>query len=196
MNDRAHIRNGIKIAEYNGEAHRAKFAGGGTVSPVVIGFEFGEDKIVPIERETVDNSSSSFTEQVQEEIVENDRLLIRTTINDLPLEDARTEVKKRIQAKFDEKVSAPLDVGGSLVRRDGKRFSQILGADLNPNPNRKRVIEGEPVATNAATISAIKNVIMANEDANGENAFDLATDANAASSLADLEAIDIDSGWQ
>lgn len=57
--DRVHVRNGQVIARYNGEKGWLKLENGKKASPVVIGFVDGNDKVIPIVDDKIDNSTGS-----------------------------------------------------------------------------------------------------------------------------------------
>lgn len=98
MIDRAHIRNGEIIKKFIGEKGWITLADGSKVSPVTIGFESGDDKVVPVEFVTVDNSTSEKTFKDKKTTVESGRVLITTTIRDKTKKENDKEAKGNILA--------------------------------------------------------------------------------------------------
>lgn len=91
MIDRAHIRNGKIIQRLAGEKSWLELEDGSKVSPAVIGFTKGNDKVVPVEYEEKDTSTGSDTVKNITEIVEEDRVCILTTIRDKTTEEISKE---------------------------------------------------------------------------------------------------------
>jgi hypothetical protein len=92
----AHIRSGKVTRKYNDGKGRVTLENGDTVSPPIAGYINGNDRIVPIVEETVDNSTTARTKRATVETVEPDRVLRTVTISDIPIEDIRavTSMKK------------------------------------------------------------------------------------------------------
>lgn len=86
----AHIRNSTLIRIYDNGKGRVILENGDTVSPPIIGYVNGNDKIVSYTEETVDNSTTSFTESKKEIIVNSDSVVKRKTITDIPIETLRS----------------------------------------------------------------------------------------------------------
>jgi hypothetical protein len=84
----AHTRSGKIIRKYN-ETGRVTLENGDTVSPPVAGYINGNDRIVPVVEVTVDNSTTTRTNQATVETVEADRVLRTVTISDISIEDTR-----------------------------------------------------------------------------------------------------------
>ena len=84
----AHIKDGQIIRRYHDGKGRATFENGKTVSPPVAGV-YGDEQLVPIVEVTVDNSTTTRTNQATVETVEADRVLRTVTISDMAIEDIR-----------------------------------------------------------------------------------------------------------
>lgn len=98
MADRAHIRfvdpDWTLVRKYNGEKGRFSLEDARTVSPVVIGFVDGNDKIVPIERPSTDTSTGSDIVRSVVETIEATRVVRTETIRDMTqqeIDDRGTE---------------------------------------------------------------------------------------------------------
>lgn len=86
--------------------------------------------VLPVVRETVDNSTQSYTSQVTEEIIEPSRYLIRTTISDL----SQAEIDASIALKKDNAI-AQLDLEYSYIK--------ALALTLFDAVNEIRVLKGQ-----------------------------------------------------
>ena len=87
MADRALIRSGAVIRKFNGEKGWVELEGGGKVSPPVIGYVNGNDKIVAVETETTDTSTGPDTVNTRVETVEANRVLIAVSIRDMTAQE-------------------------------------------------------------------------------------------------------------
>jgi len=87
MIDRALVRNGAVIRRYSGEKGWVVLEGGGKVSPPVLGYTNGNDKIVPVVEETNDTSTGNDIVTTRVETVEADRVLVVTTIRDMTAQE-------------------------------------------------------------------------------------------------------------
>lgn len=78
--DRMHVRNGVILGRYSGETGWIELENGSKVSPIIIGFVDGNDKVLPV-REVVNNTGSGkyVKTQVVEEVLA-DEVVITTTI--------------------------------------------------------------------------------------------------------------------
>jgi hypothetical protein len=85
----AHIRSGEIIRVYPDSNGRVLLENGDTVSPPVAGYINGNDRIVPVEEMTVDNSTTTRTASTSVETVEDDRVLRTMNITDMAIEDIR-----------------------------------------------------------------------------------------------------------
>lgn len=83
----AHIRNGELIATYRDGRGQVHLEAGGVASPPVAGFINGADRVVPVVLETLDASTGRHTRQKRARVVEADRVVDRTTIEDIPREE-------------------------------------------------------------------------------------------------------------
>ncbi len=91
MADRAHIRfvdpDWTLVRKYNGEKGRYLLEDGRTRSPVVIGDEDGNDKIVPIERPSTDTSTGPDIVRTVVETIEETRVVRTETIRDMTAQE-------------------------------------------------------------------------------------------------------------
>lgn len=85
----AHIRNGEIIRLYKNGKGRVTLLNGDTVSPPVVGYVNGPDRIVPLVVEETDTSTSGWTTTSVADTVENERVLRVVTITDMPIEQRR-----------------------------------------------------------------------------------------------------------
>lgn len=85
----AHVRNDKIIKTYNEGKGRVILENGDTVSPPVVGYTNGNDKLLPIVIEEVDNSASQSTTRSMVETIEADRVVRVTTISDRTVEQWR-----------------------------------------------------------------------------------------------------------
>jgi hypothetical protein len=85
----AHIKHGQVIRTYHEGKGRVTLENGDTVSPPVAGYINGNDRIVPVVEVTVDNSTTTKTNQATVETVEDERVLRTVNISDIPIEDIR-----------------------------------------------------------------------------------------------------------
>jgi len=82
----AHVRNGQVITTYPVADGWVILANGDRVSPPVAGYVRGNDKILNVEIEEIDNSTGERAGSNTEWIVQTDKVIRRTTITDLPSE--------------------------------------------------------------------------------------------------------------
>ena len=87
----AHIKEGKVVRTYHSGKGRVAFANGDTVSPPTAG-TYGNEQLVPVVVVTVDNSTTTRTNQATVETVDADRVLRTVTITDMPIEDVRAEM--------------------------------------------------------------------------------------------------------
>ena len=85
----AHIKDGKVIRTYHGTG-RVTFENGDTVSPPTAGVH-GNERLVPVVVETVNNATTSRTKSSTVETVEDDRVLRTVTISDVTIEEIRAE---------------------------------------------------------------------------------------------------------
>lgn len=106
--DRAHIRSGALVRFYNGERGSITLENGGKVAPVVIGFENGNDKVVPYSEVVNDTSTqSNYVFKSQTRDVTETGVTDTTTIRDMTAEEIDGE-KSRIVAGMDKAQNAVL----------------------------------------------------------------------------------------
>ena len=88
----AQIRSGQIIRKFSSSKGWFTLEGGGKVSPPVVGYVNGNDKIVPVETVTVDNSTPA-SETVSDTVVvvEANRVLRTTTIRDKTVQEITDE---------------------------------------------------------------------------------------------------------
>lgn len=129
----AHIHNGTIVARYASPNVRVDFGDGHTVSPIVIGYTYGEHRIVPLVEETVDTSTGTDTVTTRETLVEADRVLMRTTIRDVT------------QAEIDQR-AADRDARELRLSEDYGIIRALTRAALDQE-NRIRVLEGRSELT-------------------------------------------------
>ena len=77
----AHIRNGALIKTYSDEKGWVDLEDGQRASPPVAGFVSGPDKVVPVVSQTIDNSTQSDTTQSRWTLVEENQVVMGTTIS-------------------------------------------------------------------------------------------------------------------
>lgn len=87
MTERAHIRSGQVIRFYADERGYMTLATGENISPIVLGYDNGTDKVVPVERETDDTSSGPDIVTTRSQTVEADRVHILTEIRDMTAQE-------------------------------------------------------------------------------------------------------------
>ena len=87
MSERSHIRNGVRLATFSSEKGRVQLENGGFVSPLVIGYVNGNDKIVEVVRETQDTSTGPDIVTTRTETVEANRVHILTEIRDMTAQE-------------------------------------------------------------------------------------------------------------
>ena len=102
MTERAHIRNGVKLAMYVDERGRVKLENGGFVSPLVIGYINGNDKIVEVVRETDDTSTGPDIVTTRTETVEANRVHILTEIRDMTAQEIDDRDNARAVSEADQ----------------------------------------------------------------------------------------------
>lgn len=139
MADRAQIRSGAVIRRFSQEKGWFTLENGDRASPPVLGYENGNDKIVPVETATVDNSTpSAETVSSTVETVEANRVLRTTTIRD-----------KTVQEITDERDAALAEL--DTQRRDLQYAVNIhvkeMTAVLFSAVNTLRVADGDAVLT-------------------------------------------------
>jgi hypothetical protein len=89
----AHIRSGQIIRKYTDGKGRVTLENGDTVSPPVVGYISGNDRIVEVVEQTVDNSTGPNVSRAVVETVEADRVLRTITITDVPIEATRARME-------------------------------------------------------------------------------------------------------
>lgn len=89
----AHIRNGQIIQRYASERGWITLEDGSKASPPLAGYVNGNDRIVPVVEETIDNSTTPRTRRTTTEAVEADRVLRLTTVEDVPVKDLRASAR-------------------------------------------------------------------------------------------------------
>ena len=105
MTDRAHIRSGQILAVFNGEKRRIQLENGDWVLCAPIGYENGNDKIVPASEITNDTSTGSdvIREDINWHIVGNDESVSRIiNIRDMTAQ----EIADREEAAKDDVVDS------------------------------------------------------------------------------------------
>ena len=93
MTARAHIRRGEIIAQYGSEKAKLLLEDGRRVLSATLGFVDGDDKVVPVEIDSIDNSTGTNTVQNDIITVEDDRVLITQTIRDQTAQEIDTELE-------------------------------------------------------------------------------------------------------
>jgi len=148
----AHIRNGKIIRKYNSEKGWLILEDGQKASPVVEGYENGNDKVVSVESIVIDNSTSSSTRSIDVQEVFDDRVVITTTIEDVPLypdaDAAKTAMVDYIDA-FTRTLTGniPADEKLSWTQKEAAaRAYQAASADAS----QTAMIEGEAGITGEA----------------------------------------------
>jgi len=101
----AHIRSGAVIRIYPESKGWVDLENGQRVSPPIEGYINGSDLIVPYVEETTDASTSVFKRHSTETLIEADRnlhmkVVLRTTISDMPSDD----VAARVRAERNDKL--------------------------------------------------------------------------------------------
>lgn len=103
----AHVRNGQIITTYPTAEGWVTLGNGKKVSPPVSGYVNGNDKVLPVEDETVDNSTSSATVSAVEWIIESARVVRRTTISDKTQTSADVNVERDRRIMLAKTVTLP-----------------------------------------------------------------------------------------
>lgn len=100
----AHVRNGQIVTTYPTAEGWVALENGKKASPPVSGYVNGNDKVLPVEDETVDNATSSVTTSTIEWIVESNRVIRRTTISD------KAQTSADVNAERDRRIMLPKTV--------------------------------------------------------------------------------------
>jgi len=111
------------------------------------------------------------------------------------LAEAKEALETTIADKARELRDGGLTVSGMLVGTDAEARSLLLGAKTNPKTSRKIVTKGGKAELNSAQMTAIVDAVDDFIQAVMERQYDLLVATEAAQSFAELDAIDIDSGW-
>lgn len=130
MSDRAHIRNGALIGTYNGERGTIPLEGGGSASPVVLGYVNGNDKVVPIVVQNVDNSTGPDTKTSRVTDVQADQVVITITKSDMTPAELAAEADN-----------------------DVNQFSRQFVKFVRNHENRLRLVENAALGTNKQPVS-------------------------------------------
>ena len=122
--DRAHIQDGMIKGLYHNERGRIALANGDTVMPIVVGYVSpdGRDKIIPIETEIDDQSTSAYTTESQTEILEENRVLITKEIQDIPVtsDQVKAEAYRRISDICPEWKQRNLTAQAAILAEKGR----------------------------------------------------------------------------
>lgn len=119
--DRAHLRQGQVIRLYNGEKGRIKLSNGKRISPIVIGYVNGDDRIVPYS--IVEEDTSTGNKKVR-------KFYQRTITADSVVDTYRTEDKSALEKQNDlEKELVQLDDDG-LFKIIGKAMWHLAKGDV------------------------------------------------------------------
>jgi len=135
----AQIRSGQIIRQFSSSKGWFTLEGGGKVSPPVVGYVNGNDKIVPVEIVTVDNSTPA-SETVSDTVVvvEANRVLRTTTIRDKTVQEI-TDERDAALAELDTQ-SRDLQYA---VNIHVKEITAVLFSAINT----LRVADGDAVLT-------------------------------------------------
>ena len=109
--DRAHVRSGSVMSFYNGERGKVILENGNVVTPIVIGYQFGNDKILPTRK--VINGDSSWPISSKSIDVQADEVII--TFN------YREKTTQEIEGEKDELAN------NSLGREEFKMLKLAFG---------------------------------------------------------------------
>jgi len=131
----AHIRSGAIIKRFSEERGWMTLEDGRQVSPPVEGFTDGNDAVVPIVEETVDNSTGPNVVRNQEEIVEASRVLRRTTIRDMTAQEIDEQLDRRASVQ------------------------DVLLKVITNHENRIRTLEARPSVTEAQVKDYLKGLL-------------------------------------
>lgn len=132
----AHIRSGVLIKRFETESGWMELEDGRRVSPPVDGFVDGNDRIVPVVEETVDNSTGPDTATSRETIIEAAQVVVRRTIRDLTAE----EIDGRKEAQI-------------------SRLQDVFLEVVTNHENRIRALESRPAVTRAQVRNFLKGLI-------------------------------------
>jgi len=124
----AHIRDGQIVKRYHTEKGWVTLADGSKVSPPVVGYKNGHDKIVPVETETIDNSTRPETTTTHETIIEANRVVDRATISDVP----NAQLRELVNRERDRRIYSSIPYAGPVLtaefQSDQSSLESIAGA--------------------------------------------------------------------
>lgn len=132
----AHIRNGAVIKRFSSERGWLTLEDGRYVSPPVEGFVDGNDRVVPVVEETVDNSTGPDVVRSRTETVEADRVLRTTTIRDMTAQE------------LDDRLTAEANI------------QRVLLKVITNHENRIRTLESRPQVTEAQVRDYLKGLLQ------------------------------------
>jgi len=118
----AHIRNGKVVGRYSSERGRIILENGDTVSPVIEGYENGNDKVVRIDEVSVDNSTGPNTKEEQSERVEADRVVITRTKTDVEV------TRRMVNDERDRRIASGFVFDGKSYDFDQLSKQRVAGA--------------------------------------------------------------------
>lgn len=132
----AHIRSGAIVKEYGGATGWVVLEDGRMVSPPVEGFEDGNDKIVPVVTETVDNSTGPETRRETSQVIEAARVLRTITIRDATAQEI-----------------------DNVKTQEANSIQDVLLKVITNHENRIRALEGRPEVTEEQVKTFLKGMI-------------------------------------
>jgi len=146
MADRAHIRNGQIIRRYNGERGRVNLENGQVAMPVVLGYESGNDKVVPYNTVTNDTSTGSDVVRSVDVVVGADEVTETITIRD------------KTQAEIDAEIAAAQETAMDALEESNSR-DKALAQAIFRLANDVRALEGKQPITGAQFRAYLKGLL-------------------------------------
>lgn len=162
MTARAHIRSGEIIRRYSGERGWFQLENGDSVSPPVIGYENGNDKIVAVETATVDNSTpGAETVSTGATTVEANRVLITTTIRDKTIQEITAE-RDAALAELDTQ-RRDLQMAVNLHVKEATAIMFMLAKQITPSLTLQQFANYWDNNKNAITLEQFKTYLRRNQ---------------------------------
>lgn len=112
-------------------------------------------------------------------------------VTDKPIAEMREAYKAKVDGVFARAKAQPILVNGSNVQMDPATLVDLLTADTPALPGYKDVIDGVPVTVSQQDLAAIKAGMKDRIKSAREWRHDKYVEINAATTIAELQAIDL-----